>query len=190
MANSTFFGIQLVCDLPVGDPRRERLAGVVQALRLGAASDTAWRDGEPALLDAVACATRGTWDLFRGRSQPQAEWTDWSTGCADMAGWAPEDFGLAGRFLLVTGIVLTRRGTLVDDCLGTACDVRESHWHRRSTYQTLMRTFVRLDRRQTDASALYLSPHPLPDGRSALISGFSAAALADDGFAYLRDLDG
>jgi hypothetical protein len=123
----------------------------------------------------------GTWDLIADAGEDAYE--EWASGLEAMAGWPPDDFGRAGRYLLASAIVLVRSDSAADHLLGERCDLAEPDWHRRATYARLAALPPQLDLTGLLGSGVYLAPHPDQPG-------FGIDVLTGEGFEYLAEVQG
>jgi hypothetical protein len=174
----TFFGIQLALSLPRSHALRGQLADVVRDLRACSsipAQRPAWTRASTLLRNALPTADLGTWDLLR--DDARMEYEDWASGLEAMAEWNAAEFG-GGELLLATVIMLVEGGSNADRLLGDRCDLAESLWHARTTYDRLLATLPMLNFTNLHGSALYLAPRP--DA-----GGFNSAVLTGEGFEYL-----
>lgn len=180
--SSSFFGVQLVLDLPSGNALRGRLGDIVREFR-GAtampAQRSCWTRAADALAAAMPTAISGTWDLLREKAQ--AEYEDWASGLEAMAQWDDAEFGEDGGLLLASLIVLVERDSNADRMLGERCDLPERAWHLRSTYAKLVQLPPLLNFTNVQASGLYLAPRPDHPG-------FSADVIQGEGFEYLEQV--
>lgn len=183
---STFFGIQLVLDLPQRHLIRERLARCVRTMRKGLdqhGQRAAWLQVASVLTSTLPMLVLGNWDFTRARGSD--EFTAWKGELESMTGWSDRDFQgseqVPDDLLLVTAIFLINAGSNADVALGDRCDLRESEWYRRVTFGRLIAGIWQLNHIGVLGSALYVAPNP-----DRL--GFSRAVLTGGEFPQLKPI--
>ncbi|GDY13214.1 hypothetical protein LBMAG53_20920 [Planctomycetota bacterium] len=175
---STFFGIQMVLDLPQRHLIRERLARCVRTMRKGQnhhEQRAAWLQVATVMTSTLPMLVLGNWEFVRKRGSN--EFTAWKGELEAMAGWSNHDFQGAEQvpddLLLVTVIFLIQAGSNADLALGDRCDLPESDWYQRVTFGRLIAGVWQLNHLGVHDSAMYLAPNPdrLGFSRSVLVGG-------------------
>jgi hypothetical protein len=182
--NATFFGLQLAIRSPSGDPWRERL---VALLRENLTDQDALEKRalytrlSELLSEASPRWTLGTWDLITGESAA-SEFDSWAEGLEASVNEPLDPAASSGDHAVVSVIVLVEAGSRSDATLGERCDLPESVWYARGTYERLVATLRMLNFPSVRADGVYVVP-----GEPGC--GIGLAELRGEGWDYLRPVE-
>jgi hypothetical protein len=193
MAGYTFFGVQVAAKAFYNDPFRRRLheaiaaAPETQSLRDKRAF---WKTISALLNEAWPVFELGYWDLVRG-ANAEEEFETWTSEIEGSVATEPAEMGAAADeatrlsadkgYVLVSALVLVSGGSNSDLTLGDRCDLPETTWWTRQTFERLVSTFPLLNFGQVQADAVYLVPGNDRDG-------LSTEDLRGEGYKYLQPL--
>jgi len=193
MAGYTFFGVQVATKAFFKDPFRQRLhQAIAAAPETQSLLDkrTFWKSFTALLNEAWPVFELGYWDLVRGENAEQ-EFETWTSEIEGSLATEPAEMGAAADeatrlsaergYVLVTALVLVTAGSNSDLTLGDRCDLPETQWWTRQTFERLVGTFPLLNFGQVQADAVYLVPGNDRDG-------LSTQDLRGEGYKYLMAL--
>jgi hypothetical protein len=179
----TFFGLQIAIQSPPGDPWREALVALVRRNLRGldlVEKRALFFELAELLRDAEDRWALGTWDLVQG-ARAESEFDSWVSGLETSADEPLDPSAAAGDHVVVSVVVLVEPGSRSDTTLGERCDLPESAWHARSTFERLVATLRSLSFSGVRADGVYVVPGDVG-------GGIALAELRGEGWDYLKPL--
>lgn len=189
---SSFFSFELCLRIEPGSTLLPDMRALIERQPEKSSLNAKWqlaRSVSTLLLASLPAAERGCWEYFDDDARAKALWADWSkvvetkSGARTSPSGAVDPYRGEPRYMTVTMAYLIVRDTPTDLKLREACNVAQAVLWERSTFLRVLSAVPQMSFPSVRADTLYMIP-----GDDEW--GLTAGDLADEKFAYLRQIAG